>query len=915
MPDDYRQYQYELIHLALQLIDKATQHSKENVLKEYKNNKDAENIEEILFNVAVYPNGEKLGFYNISKYSLNDFIEKELTNKEFDEYMGGFNTEIKELFNSILKDRFSQIIKVTYPAKSLIEEVNEKLYLIDESLPTNIENKEDLNKLFITYLDNILSYDFEYINYPDLSKYFVDALFDGIEFQEKTSVLHIHPENTFLISCLEYIKNINSECNVDLYVITYSYTLAFALNFLAIIHKAKFKFAIDEVDKQTPLNDYQKLFDDYKNFDFIIQPDPFNSYGRHIRRGRNKNFGNYLLNYDINISSRLIYVDEFSNEIRLYEEWLENDLLESLILIPYRDFPFRRSWYKLAVLVILNFNKSEEKRNKFLVVDDNKNKVISTKEYDIEDFKDLVKRKDIYKNSFNAFSNFTDSEYSKVFNINEFKHKRFFNFNDEMYDLKMKNQQKYFDIEIVENQQHNIKQLNYKTKPLKDLMKMRFDDEGNKIDPIGYLYCLTNDYIIDGKWVFFNYEIFNPTIYHTIPLCSKEVTLDYLYHYLNSEMGINEYEYFVRGNRQQTKDFLGDIRVPIPPKKIQDKIVNAMNKREDFLYEVNQLKNKIHKNFFDYNHNLNAVNEFYGVRQYSEQTQVMEMGDNWFYTYSGLIWPLAITYLIATSGGYEIIGKANNLIRLFEFSIAFNSYVLMSAIPKDIYEEVKTKIWKKAYKNPKERTFVNMLKLGFGAWARFHDTLKGIYSDDNYKLETEINKEFYMSLMDKNIRNLYRDLADERNDFFHGEVSHEGKAKSILNELDEPKRIIFNHLQESYENIKLYYIKDSHDRGEHIEYDIMFLNGAYSMPIYTKMNSAKKLDCGKLYLHDTIEDKFTELNDNLIKFQPADDLEIDWRLYIFVGFETENRERKMIYKCYQRTEEDLKLDIDLTEIM
>ena len=58
----------ELVYLTLELIDGATLFSKETVIKEYENNKNDEDIEELLYKKAIFPNGEQLGFYNISKY-------------------------------------------------------------------------------------------------------------------------------------------------------------------------------------------------------------------------------------------------------------------------------------------------------------------------------------------------------------------------------------------------------------------------------------------------------------------------------------------------------------------------------------------------------------------------------------------------------------------------------------------------------------------------------------------------------------------------------------------------------------------------------------------------------------------------------------------------------------------------------
>ena len=48
----------EWAFLALKLIDDATLFSKENVIKEYENNKDAENLNELLHEKSIYPRGE-----------------------------------------------------------------------------------------------------------------------------------------------------------------------------------------------------------------------------------------------------------------------------------------------------------------------------------------------------------------------------------------------------------------------------------------------------------------------------------------------------------------------------------------------------------------------------------------------------------------------------------------------------------------------------------------------------------------------------------------------------------------------------------------------------------------------------------------------------------------------------------------
>ena len=96
----------ELIFLVLKLIDDATLFSKDAVITEYENNKDAENLNELLYDKSIYPNGEKLGFYNFSKFTLNDFSEKRYSEREFKEYLNSFSIEIQELFILMKIDYF-----------------------------------------------------------------------------------------------------------------------------------------------------------------------------------------------------------------------------------------------------------------------------------------------------------------------------------------------------------------------------------------------------------------------------------------------------------------------------------------------------------------------------------------------------------------------------------------------------------------------------------------------------------------------------------------------------------------------------------------------------------------------------------------------------------------------------------------
>lgn len=892
--DPFERYKLQLNTLALQLVDEATLFSKKEVIKEYEKNKDSENIEELLHNKAVYPNGEKLGFYNISEYSLSDFYEDKLSDKEWWEYINGFSSQIRGLFNLLYK------YSPTFMTR--LKPFNKKI----------VGKRENITDYFINSFDNLCEKDISYINYIDLSELLVNTLFEGIDFEKKISILHINPQNLFLISCLNHIRNRNPECEVELYAITRSITLTFALDFLSIINKGKFKFVIEENDEINHERDYEKLFDYQKEFDFIVNADIIKSrYGKIMRR-RNK-WGNYPPDYGVNVSSRAIYIVNYSR-INLLKEWLEEDLLEALILIPYKNIqPVPKSdVFKLVLLVVLNYKKSEEKKNKFLVVDNNENKEITAKEYSLEDYRNLVNTKNVFRNTYEAFSKFANGDFSKIFDVNDFLNHRRFNFNAEMYDIKMRTQKKYYKTEHIKDKERIIKPLNYKTEKLGNLVCRMLPRDEKIIEKNKCLFLSIGNLVVDEQWAFLNYEIINPEQYQLYQLHSDKVLLEYLYYYLNSQIGINEYNFFVRGQRLVQFDFLEHIRVPIPPKNIQKKIVEAMNAREDFLNEVKLLINTTNNNFFDYKRNKIAIDEFYGKREYSEESQKLSMPDNWIYTYSGLVWPLAITYLIATSGGFEKVEKANNLLRLFEFTTAFNTIVLISGIPDEVYEKHKHKIWKKAYGGGNNEKFVDFYKLSFGSWVTFHYKLKKIYSK---KFDTEINKEFYKKLLNNDIIEYYKTLKDQRNDEFHEGITNSYEAESLINELNKPKAKIFNYLNECYDNFRLYYITGKHDSKTN-EHEVIFLNGPYSMPIYSTIIHEGDLESESLYLFDDVGNKMCKLNDKLIKFIPLDDEKHDWRLYIFIGFEEDDEgKQKSIYKCYQRKEDELEVYFDLKELM
>ena len=87
-----------LLFTYLKLIDQALRYSKEDILKA------SQDSGKDLFEVAVYPSGETLGFYNTCSFDLSDIsliISDIETCDKLLSYIGGFSDNVKDVFKEI----------------------------------------------------------------------------------------------------------------------------------------------------------------------------------------------------------------------------------------------------------------------------------------------------------------------------------------------------------------------------------------------------------------------------------------------------------------------------------------------------------------------------------------------------------------------------------------------------------------------------------------------------------------------------------------------------------------------------------------------------------------------------------------------------------------------------------------------
>ena len=384
---------------------------------------------------------------------------------------------------------------------------------------------------------------------------------------------------------------------------------------------------------------------------------------------------------------------------------------------------------------------------------------------------------------------------------------------------------------------------------------------------------------------------------------TDKISKDFLLYYLNSNKGKLELKECSKGSNIINKSDLRFIQVPVPSLERQREIIGAVEKTKEFFDSVNLLKNNFQNNILNYERVLEDIEEFQGEIEFSqEEYKFTKMDRNWRHVYEGLPWPLAITYLSATRGGFETVQKANAYLKLFEFVTLFNSIVLISAIPEDYYEENKnTFIW------TKHDNFYSFMT--FGKWLKLYEFLRNIYSA--HEFNPIIESELFEQLCSKKIFNSLNIAKNARNEDAHGPITNEFEAEEVINHLKPLLYDTFDSLT-SYSDFKLYYIIGKFERTENgsLKQDVIMLNGPCAQPIYRELIYDKELDAYSLYLFNPLNEELLKINDKLMKFKQTDRIKNQWALFIYSGWEHAENSNQAIYKCYQQTEKDFVVPIE-----
>ena len=598
-----------------------------------------------------------------------------------------------------------------------------------------------------------------------------------------------------------------------------------------------------------------------------------------------------MLSFDSDKSSdECLIIDESDSLIHKdTNDWsfIKNELIEK-ISKSYNDFEENDSSSKVNILEFASkSNKIKSSSNDELLSlkkdssdDIKKRRVISDSIMDdMLELKEKSIRAEISKHSVKSIS-----ESPSLFSDFSF-------LSDVMYSKKRQNPENllYKDNKRLIDGEVTFRKLG----KIADLKTINFKNNNDSILIATCKSCTT-------KLINYNHDIkdFKGEIFIEIDNIHENILKEYLYEYLSSDNGLDEIKYFSKGNYYITPENIKQVKIPIPPLNVQKEIVKVARESREFFKTVDLLKKEFSSNILDYKHMKSSLDEFKcDIELDNDSGEVIKMSRNWRHAYKGLIWPLAISYLSATRGGFESVEKKDNYLVLFEFIAAFNSIILLSGLPDDVYKKNFDNIWNARLNVYKKMTFAN--------WVYLSKNLAEVYKNNNFT--SQLDEELFEKISSDKILDILEHAKDIRNEEAHGSHSNSFEAENVIDILEEYLDDVFDIL-EIYSNYKLIYVTGDLDTSKRsYNHRVILLNGPCAQPIYDNIIFDNVLFGDSLYLYNPKNNKKLLINDSLMKFKPVDDNKKRWALFIYHS--CDKKEYNAFYKCFQSKERDIKESI------
>ena len=353
----------------------------------------------------------------------------------------------------------------------------------------------------------------------------------------------------------------------------------------------------------------------------------------------------------------------------------------------------------------------------------------------------------------------------------------------------------------------------------------------------------------------------------------KIVVPQYLKIYLNSEIGKHQRDMFASGSTMPTITLKGiqSIYIEIPDLKIQREVINAEQR-------IRELYNKIDASYYDFK------TKVFNYSEVLELTDKFDKADDKDLLYENLLWPLATAYRIATKGSPDLISYC----KLFEMIAAFNSIVLLSALPEEVYKQRKDYILDQGNSDYK--------KVSFGLWVGLYSRLANMYRkmDDSFYRNIPFEREFYESITNKEIIKILDPIPQTRNDpICHGGYISEIGAKDLISKLNGYLNDMFGLLT-AYNSLDMIYSQSMKKNNGLYTTNIKKLEGTHYPFAEDKIDTEVDMDSEVLYLHNPVTDDRLRLIPELIKLINCPECG-QWSVYFYNKVE-KNRAKYISYQ-------------------
>ena len=436
----------------------------------------------------------------------------------------------------------------------------------------------------------------------------------------------------------------------------------------------------------------------------------------------------------------------------------------------------------------------------------------------------------------------------------------------------------YYYFKSIERLKNKKEKSNYKTKHLSEIVS--FKDE---FDEYKEVMLISNNPIEE---VIFRSELKddeNLKKYFQCVLTDNEVSPQYLKLYLNSNEMQNERNLFSHGTFERTinKFGLNSLLIEVPDLKIQNQIVETRNLSDKNYQRIKTLYKSFKSEIFNYNELLHIMKEF-------------EKIDDEGLFYKNLIWPFATSYHIAISSSGDKNSQLENYFKLFEVIAAFNSIVLLSALPKDILYEKKDFLF--------GENCSKFHKVSFGGWVGLYANLKGIYQkfdNDIYQI-LPFERKFYETLCNNNIIKVLNPIISKRNEKSHGGSMPEIFAQKTICELTNYTNKLFEVLT-AYNSLELIYPTNMEKSSGVYNINTKVLEGNSYNFDEKEIITENDLDTKVLYLYNDTTHERLKLNPELIKLVSCPECG-NWSLYFYSSI----RKNYIRYISYQFEVHDYK---------